>query len=134
MAVGFFADRFFARLALAGLLLSLSSLPSVAEEGKGNTCPWAKDIQITLGAHVLDMPQTVFTAKTLPIVINGFNITPDVQKLKIVIADPYNDLWEASLTQLSAGKRCTSFYVGEASLVSSSLLESSEVAGKPKSH
>lgn len=134
MAAEFSTFRILARIVLASFFLTAPSLPLAAEEGKSNTCPWAKENQILVGAHTLDLPQSVFTAKNFPVVIQGFNITPDVPKLKIIIVDPYNDLWEASLTQLSAGKRCTAFYVGEPSLVSSSLLPAAEVAGKPKAH
>jgi hypothetical protein len=134
------AARSFRILAAAGLGVLVAAGASANEGGsKAKTCPWAKEIHLMLGAQALEMPQTVFTAKTIPVNVGGFDIIPDLAKLKIVIVDPYSDTWEASLTVLNGGERCTNYYVGEATLVNSPLIQSTIATGaktpeKPKSH
>jgi len=104
-------------------LIGMTAVGLASTGGTANTCPWTKDIHITMGAQSLTLSQDIFSAKTIPISIKGFDVIPDVNKLKLLIIDPYRDMWQASLTLLSSTPRCVAYYAGQPYLVSSPFLD-----------
>lgn len=120
------ARRSLAGTAYMALLaaLTLSSGPSLASEGAkagGNGCPWAQDVSLEINGKSITLNQSVFTATTAePTVIDGYQFYPHVDQLKLRIVGPRGREWEASLTRLVGGKRCSAFYVGKAYAVSDS--------------
>lgn len=98
----------------------LAAAPALANEGaKSNGCPWAQDVSLEINGHSLTLNQAMFTVNTSePVVMESYKIYPLVDQLKLRIVGPKGREWEASLTRLVSGKRCSAFYVGKAFLVS----------------
>jgi len=98
----------------------LAGTPALANEGaKSNGCPWAQDVSLEINGRSLTLNQTMFTVNTSePVVMDSYKIYPLVDQLKLRIVGPKGREWEASLTRLVSGKRCSAFYVGKAFLVS----------------
>ncbi len=98
----------------------LVSVPALANEGaKSSGCPWAQDVSLDVNGTTLTMNQAMFTANSSePVVIDTYRIYPLVDQLKLRIVGPKGREWEASLTRLVSGKRCSAFYVGKAFMVS----------------
>ncbi|MCG5243747.1 hypothetical protein [Azospirillum doebereinerae] len=94
--------------------------PALANEGaKSNGCPWAQDVSLEINGKTLTLNQAVFAAPSSePVVIEPYQIYPLVDQLKLRIVGPKGREWEASLTRLVSGKRCSAFYVGKAFMVS----------------
>ncbi|MBP2230681.1 hypothetical protein J2847_003986 [Azospirillum agricola] len=104
---------------LAGVPFTDST--ALANEGAkpGGGCPWAQDVSLEVNGKTLTLNQAVFaTAGAEPVVIEPYQIYPMVDQLKLRIVGPKGREWEASLTRLVSGKRCSAFYVGKAFLVS----------------
>lgn len=108
-----------ARQLLIALAL-LAGTPALASEGaKPNGCPWAQDVSLEINGTSLTLSQAIFTVNTSePVVMEAYKIYPLVDQLKLRIVGPKGREWEASLTRLVSGKRCSAFYVGKAFLVS----------------
>lgn len=98
----------------------LAGAPALANEGaKSNGCPWAQDVSLEINGRSLTLNQAMFTVNTSePVVMESYKIYPLVDQLKLRIVGPKGREWEASLTRLVSGKRCSAFYVGKAFLVS----------------
>lgn len=91
-----------------------------ANEGaKSNGCPWAQDVTLEINGKTLTLKQDVFTTTSAePIEIEAFKVVPLVDQLKLRIIGPKGREWEAALTRLVSGKRCSAFYAGKPVLVS----------------
>ncbi len=98
----------------------LAALPALANEAAGSGgCPWAQDVSLQINGKTLTLNQAMFTAPTTePIVIEPYQIYPQLDQLKLRIVGPRGREWEASLTRLVSGKRCSAFYVGKPFMVS----------------
>ncbi|AWU93760.1 hypothetical protein [Azospirillum ramasamyi] len=119
-------------IAAAALMVSLcigGTAPATASEGaKPNGCPWAQDITLEINGKTLTLKQDAFTAATSePIEIDQFKVFPLVDQLKLRIIGPKGREWEAALTRLVSGKRCSAFYVGKPTLVSDTVRNPNEL-------
>lgn len=109
----------------AVLVLAAAAVsPALASDGGGapaasNGCPWSQDVTLELGGHQIVVPQTVFDAKLLQTNIDGYELVPATDQLMLRIFGPRGEMWEAALTRIVGGKRCTAFYVGRPFLVAS---------------
>ena len=101
--------------ALAPALLTVEpSTVSANEKGSGgNGCPWALDVTLDLNGKTLTLNQGAFSPKGEPLDVDGYQIFPLLDQLKLRILGPRGQEWEAGLTRLSGGKRCQAFYVGK---------------------
>lgn len=108
-------------LPVAALILLGAAFPAQANEGaKPNGCPWAQDVTLEINGKTLTLKQDVFTVTTSePVEIDQFKIYPLVDQLKLRIVGPKGREWEAALTRLVSGKRCSAFYAGKPELTSS---------------
>lgn len=116
-----FIRHFVSALTLFASLISLSvSAPALANEGaKSNSCPWAQDVSLEVNGKTMTLNQAMFAGPASEaIVMDPYKIYPLVDQLKLRIVGPKGREWEASLTRLVSGKRCSAFYVGKAFLVS----------------
>ncbi|MBY6266190.1 hypothetical protein EI613_30400 [Azospirillum sp. 412522] len=104
----------------AALLFSAGIATAQANEGaKSNGCPWSQDITLEINGKTLTLKQDVFTStSTEPVQIEQFKVVPLVDQLKLRIIGPRGREWEAALTRLVSGKRCSAFYAGKPVLVS----------------
>lgn len=112
-----------ARIARGFALVVLLSAPGAALASGGggaatSVCPWAKELHLSIAGHALVVPQAVFDSKVKPVSIDGYDLLPDIDKLKLIIIDPYSDIWEVALTLLAGGKRCRAFYGGTPIMIS----------------
>ncbi len=118
-------------LAAAVLMLPLSvgTAPAIAAEGaKPNGCPWAQDITLEINGKTLTLKQEAFTVVTSePIEIDQFKVFPLIDQLKLRIIGPKGREWEAALTRLVSGKRCSAFYAGKPALVSDTVRDPNEL-------
>jgi hypothetical protein len=98
----------------------LATTPALANEGaKSNGCPWAQDVSLEVNGKTMTLSQAMFAGPASEaIVMDPYKIYPLVDQLKLRIVGPKGREWEASLTRLVSGKRCSAFYVGKAFLVS----------------
>ncbi|MCW2244534.1 hypothetical protein M2352_000125 [Azospirillum fermentarium] len=103
-------------LTAAGLLAAPAAS---ASEGGGaaNTCPWSQDIKVKIGKKELTISQDMLNPKAGQQVIDGYELRPNLDQLRLNILTPRGEMWEASLTLLVRGKRCAAYYVGKAFLV-----------------
>lgn len=99
-------------IAVVALLAPLAPVVANAAEGGGNNCPWAQDLKLDFGRKSITVPQSLFDGKTQDAVIDGYQLTPDIRALSLRIVGPRGETWQAALTLLAGGKRCTAFYVG----------------------
>ena len=120
--------RIFAAAALM-FSLCLGAAPAIANEGaKPNGCPWAQDITLEINGKTLTLKQEAFTTVTSePIEIDQFKVFPLVDQLKLRIIGPKGREWEAALTRLVSGKRCSAFYAGKPALVSDTVRDPNEL-------
>lgn len=111
------------------LPLCIGTAPAKANEGaKPNGCPWAQDITLEINGKTLTLKQESFTAVTSePIEIDQFKVFPLVDQLKLRIIGPKGREWEAALTRLVSGKRCSAFYAGKPALVSDTVRDPNEL-------
>ncbi|PNQ96049.1 hypothetical protein C1S70_25820 [Azospirillum argentinense] len=92
----------------------LTAAPAAAnEKPAGGGCPWAQDVKLDLNGKTLTLNQEAFSAKGEPLDLEGYQIFPLLDQLKLRILGPRGQEWEAGLTRLSGGKRCQAFYVGK---------------------
>ena len=92
----------------------LTVQPAAAnEKPAGNGCPWAQDVKLDLNGKTLTLNQEAFSPKGEPLDLEGYQIFPLLDQLKLRILGPRGQEWEAGLTRLSGGKRCQAFYVGK---------------------
>lgn len=107
----------------------LTTTPAQAKEGGGgNSCPWAQDVTLDLAGKTLTLPQSAFDDKSGdPVTIDGYQLYPEIDRLKLRIVSPKGTEWEAALTLLQGGKRCKAVYVGKAVAVSDGIGASSQV-------
>ncbi|WP_448207340.1 hypothetical protein [Azospirillum sp. sgz302134] len=105
--------------ALVPAVLAVNPAEASEKGGGGGGCPWAQDVTLEIGNKTLKLGQDAFTS-TEPLSIDGFQIYPLVNQLKLRILGPKGQEWEAALTRLQGGKRCNAFYVGKAFQVSDS--------------
>ncbi len=98
----------------------LIATPAQANEGaKSNGCPWAQDVSLEVNGKTMTLNQAMFaTPPGEPILMDPYKIYPLIEEMKLRIIGPKGREWEASLTRLVSGKRCSAFYVGKAFLVS----------------
>lgn len=103
--------------ALIPAILTVEPSPAAANEkgggAGGNGCPWAQDVTLDLNGKTLTLNQDAFSAKGEPLDVDGYQIFPLLDQLKLRILGPRGQEWEAGLTRLSGGKRCQAFYVGK---------------------
>lgn len=126
----FEGNRFVARalpcLASCAVVLGMLAgdpAPAFANEGKaggGNTCPWLQAITLNIGGKTLTIEQSAFAGRAEPQMVDGYQIFPLVDQLKLRIVSPRGEEWEAGLTRLTGGKRCNVFYAGKPIQVSDS--------------
>ncbi|ANC91500.1 hypothetical protein A6A40_06050 [Azospirillum humicireducens] len=111
------------------LPLCIGTAPAIASEGaKPNGCPWAQDVTLEINGKTLTLKQESFTAVTSePIEIEQFKVFPLVDQLKLRIIGPKGREWEAALTRLVSGKRCSAFYAGKPELVSDTVRDPNEL-------
>lgn len=102
----------------------LTAAPGAASASEkpagGGGCPWAQDVTLEIAGKTLTLGQDTFTANGEPVTIEGFQIFPLLNQLKLRILGPKGQEWEAGLTRLSGGKRCNAFYVGKPYQISES--------------
>lgn len=100
------------RAGLAAALLEASpALGALAAEG-GN-CPWTQDIVLDFGdGRTLSVPQAIFNPRNPDSTIGSYEMRPDLEALTLTIRGPYGQVWQAALTRITGGKRCTAFYAG----------------------
>ena len=79
----------------------------------GGGCPWAQDVTLEIAGRTLTLGQDAFSERGESVTIDGFQIFPLLNQLKLRILGPRGQEWEAALTRLSGGKRCQAFYVGK---------------------
>lgn len=99
---------------------ALLAAPAVlASEGAGaaNTCPWTQDLKLKIGKKELVVTQEMLDPKAGQQVIDGYELRPNLDQLRLQILTPRGEMWEASLTRLVRGKRCAAYYVGKPFLV-----------------
>ncbi len=98
----------------------LVTVPALANEGaKSNGCPWAQDVSLEVNGKTMTLNQAMFVGPASEaIVMDPYKIYPLVDQMKLRIVGPKGREWEASLTRLVSGKRCSAFYVGKAFMVS----------------
>ncbi|HYG90564.1 MAG TPA: hypothetical protein VD978_30390 [Azospirillum sp.] len=109
-----------AACAACALLASTGiSMGALAAEGGGNGCPWAQDLTLELGYKSITVPQTIFAPNSPGLSVDGYELSPDLNALSLRIVDPRGEVWQAALTRLAGGKRCTVFYVGRPTRVES---------------
>lgn len=101
----------------AGLLTAPAALASEGGGGAANTCPWSQDIKVKIGKKELVITQDMLNPKAGQQVIDGYELRPNLDQLRLNILTPRGEMWEASLTLLVRGKRCAAYYVGKAFLV-----------------
>ena len=90
-----------------------TALANEKAAGGGGGCPWAQDVTLEIAGKTLTLAQDVFSEKGESVTMEGFQIFPLVNQLKLRILGPKGQEWEAGLTRLSGGKRCNAFYVGK---------------------
>lgn len=108
-------------LNLCALALTCAIVPAVLavepaaanEKPAGGGCPWAQDVKLDLNGKTLTLNQDAFSTKGEPLDLEGYQIYPLLDQLKLRILGPRGQEWEAGLTRLSGGKRCQAFYVGK---------------------
>lgn len=102
-------------LTMAAIAFALPASASEGAKGGGNSCPWSQDVSLDIDGKTITLNQAVFTATGAePTVIDGYQFYPLVDQLKLRVVGPRGREWEASLTRLVSGKRCSAFYVGKA--------------------
>ncbi|PWC58520.1 hypothetical protein TSH7_23680 [Azospirillum sp. TSH7] len=113
----------------AALMLGFGIGAAQANEGaKSNGCPWAQDVTLEINGKTLTLKQDVFTTTSAePIEIESFKVVPLVDQLKLRIIGPKGREWEAALTRLVSGKRCSAFYAGKPVLVSNTVRNPDEL-------
>ncbi|WP_247878081.1 hypothetical protein [Azospirillum sp. TSO22-1] len=108
--------RVWVRAALAAALMlapALLASGARAAEGGGNGCPWAQDVKLDFGdGRTLTVPQAIFDPKNPNTAIDGYELRPNIETLSLTIYAPRGEVWQAALTRIAGGKRCTAFYVG----------------------
>ncbi|PWC39717.1 hypothetical protein [Azospirillum sp. TSO35-2] len=121
--------RTLAFVTLAAAAAGMFAGPAAANEGaKSNGCPWAQDVTLEINGKTLTLNQSVFTtAGSEPVEIDQFKVYPLVDQLKLRIVGPKGREWEAALTRLVSGKRCSAFYAGKPELVSSTVRNPDEL-------
>jgi hypothetical protein len=106
---------------LAGMAATGFPSPAQASEGgeggKANACPYAQDQHVDIGGRPLVIPQSAFAGKSDDVMIGDYRVAPDVGQLKLIIVGPNSEIWEAGLSVLVGGKRCTAYYVGTPVLI-----------------
>ncbi|MGR0188293.1 hypothetical protein [Azospirillum aestuarii] len=108
-------------LNICALALTCAFVPAVltvdpaaaSDKPAGGGCPWAQDVKLDLNGKTLTLNQDAFSAKGEPLDLEGYQIFPLLDQLKLRILGPRGQEWEAGLTRLSGGKRCQAFYVGK---------------------
>lgn len=104
-----------AALTMAVVAFAVPASASEGAKGGGNSCPWSQDVSLEIDGKTLTLNQSVFTTNSAePTVVDGFQLYPLVDQLKLRVVGPRGREWEASLTRLVSGKRCSAFYVGKA--------------------
>ncbi|BAI72379.1 hypothetical protein AZL_017410 [Azospirillum sp. B510] len=100
-----------------------------ANEGaKSNGCPWSQDVTLEINGKTLTLKQDDFkTNSPEPLEIEQFKVFPLVDQLKLRIIGPKGREWEAALTRLVSGKRCSAFYAGKPELVSDKIRDPNEL-------
>ncbi|PWC83818.1 hypothetical protein TSH100_19860 [Azospirillum sp. TSH100] len=116
-------------LTLGCLTVGFGVTAAQANEGaKSNGCPWAQDVTLEINGKTLTLKQDVFTTTSAePIEIETFKVVPLVDQLKLRIIGPKGREWEAALTRLVSGKRCSAFYAGKPELVSNTVRDPNEL-------
>lgn len=119
--------RVWTHAAALGLVLSLPAVNARAAEGGG--CPWAQDVTLDFGdGRTITVPQTVFAPKNPDTAVGGYELRPNIEMLSLLIYGPRGDVWQAALTRIAGGKRCTAFYAGRPTPVEEEDSSSSRVA------
>ena len=105
--------------ALVPAILTAAPDTALASEkaGGGGGCPWAQDVTLELDGKPVKLAQDAFSASGEPVNVDGFQIYPLLNQLKLRIVGPHGQEWEAAMTRLSGGKRCNAFYVGKATKI-----------------
>jgi len=104
-------------VALCALVSALTAFNSALAASGGNTgCPYTSDAKLELGGKALLIPQEALTARA-PTMIGDYEIVPDPKSLTLMLTGRKGDVWEASMTSVVAGKRCSAFYVGKPVLI-----------------
>ena len=100
----------------------MSPEPAAAEKGAGGGggCPWLQDVTLEVNGKTLTVTQSFFAGNGEPLDLDGYQIFPLLNQLKLRIVGPHGQEWEAGLTRLTGGKRCNAFYVGRPIQVSDS--------------
>ncbi|CAO3423712.1 hypothetical protein [Azospirillum endophyticum] len=115
--------------AAAVLMSGFGIAPAQANEGaKSSGCPWSQDITLDINGKTLTLKQEVFTTTSSePVEVEQFKVFPLVDQLKLRIIGPKGREWEAALTRLVSGKRCSAFYAGKPVLVSNTVRDPNEL-------
>lgn len=103
--------------AASAAVMLVAALPAWAAEGGGSGCPWAQDVTLDLDGKPLTIPQAIFAPKNANPMVDGYEMRPDIDGLSLRIIGPHGTVWQAALTRIVGGKRCTVFYVGRATAV-----------------
>ncbi|WP_042695501.1 hypothetical protein [Azospirillum sp. B506] len=113
----------------AALMFGFGIATAQANEGaKSNGCPWSQDVTLEINGKTLTLKQEVFTTTSAePVEIEQFKVFPLIDQLKLRIIGPKGREWEAALTRLVSGKRCSAFYAGKPVLVSNTVRDPNEL-------
>lgn len=97
----------------------LAAPAASASEGAAaaNSCPWTQDLKLKIGKKELVVTQEMLDPKAGQQVIDGYELRPNLDQLRLQILTPRGEMWEVSLTRLVRGKRCAAYYVGKPFLV-----------------
>jgi hypothetical protein len=99
---------------LAASVIMTGSHMAAANEGGGSShgCPYAQDVTVKLDNKTLTLTQAQLAANGRTEVIDDYEVQANSSALKVIFTGPKGDLWEATMSSLQAGKRCTALYVG----------------------
>lgn len=104
------------------VVLALTAQPAHANGGGGgggaaSTCPWTQDLKLQIGKKELTVTQEMLDPKAGPQSVDGYELRPNLDQLTLQVITPRGQIWEASMTRLVRGKRCSAYYVGKPFIV-----------------
>lgn len=108
----------YGRMGMAASTIALTvmagtSVANAADAAAGG-CVWRHDIELKIGQKRLTIEQAKLASNSEPLTIDGYQLFPLPDRLKIEVIGPAGDEWEIGLTQVDAGRRCLAFYAGNA--------------------
>ncbi len=106
-------------VAMAAMLAAASPAMAAGGEGGGaNGCPYAQDVEVRLGGATIMVPQNVFDPRSSNRHLDGYDLVPMADQLRLRFIGPHGEIYESALTHIRHGKRCTAFYIAQPFLIS----------------